>query len=114
MEIIGKVKHILDLIQGETEAGAWSRREIVVTTTGDDACDICISFFGERLVRRLEGIHTGDLVQVFAKIRSRQGRTGDKWFTSVEGNGVNLLQRTTTGVQTEIPLEEPPADDLPY
>lgn len=106
MEIIGKIKKVLDLIQGETEAGPWCRREVVITPTGDNGKDVCVSFFGERHVRKLESLHEGDLVQVQAAVRSRETTAG-RWFTSIEGSSINKLQKEPTA-QVEAP--DMPAD----
>lgn len=114
MEIIGKIKQVMALVQGQNEAGDWCRREIVITTVGDDAADICISFFGERAVRKLETVKVGDLVQAFARVRSRQGKMGDRWFTTVEGNGVNLLRRDSAGEQAAMQMETDDDVPLPY
>lgn len=92
MEIIGKVKVLCDLVQGETAAGTWSRRDVVVSTIGDDSRDICLSFFGDRKVDKLREVKPGDIVQVYATIRSK---TTDnvRWFTTVDASSVTVLQR---------------------
>ncbi len=106
MEIIGKVKVICDLVQGETAAGPWCRRDIVVTKSGDDGVDICVSYLGQRYVDKLRHVKVGDLVQVFGTIKSRQN--GERWYTSVEGNGISVLR--SEPVQVEMQMLSPTAD----
>lgn len=106
MEIIGKIKVICDLIQGETAAGPWCKKDVVVTTSGDNPVDVCVTFFGERHVQKLRPLKVGDLVQVFATVKSRNN--GEKWFTTVDAQGITVLR--TQGVQTEMQLAPPPTE----
>lgn len=110
MEIIGKVKVLCDLIQGETAAGPWCKRDVVVTTIGDDAHDIALTCFGERKVEKLTVVKVGDMVQAFCTVRSKA--SGERWFTSVDVSSLNVLQKA--GVQTEIPAEALPTDEPPF
>ena len=110
MEITGKVKELCELIQGETAAGPWCKRDVVVTTAGDDATDVAVTFFGERKVDKLRQVKVGDLVQVFGKVRSRNN--GERWFTSVEGQSLSLLKKEVqAGEQQEMRMEE---EDLSF
>lgn len=105
MEIIGKVKVVCDLIQGETAAGPWCKKDVVVTTSGDNSVDVCCTFFGERHVAKLQEVKEGDLVQVFATVKSRSN--GERWFTSVDAQSVTVLSRQPR--QAQMPLgSEPP------
>lgn len=97
MEIIGKIKVLCDLVQGETEAGPWCKRDVVVTTVGDEPHDVAVTFFGERKVNKLSELKTGDMVQVIATVKSRAN--GDRWFTTVDASSIAVLQRQP--VQTE-------------
>lgn len=109
MEIIGKIEVLCDLIQGETAAGPWCKKDVVIATSGDNTVDVCVTFFGERHVNKLHDVKVGDLVQVFATVKSRQ--SGEKWFTSVEGNGITVLKGSP--VQAEMQMQtdpEPPVD----
>lgn len=100
MEIIGRVKQICDLVSGETAAGPWCKRDMVVTTIGDDAHDVAVTFFGERKVEKLKEVKVGDTVQVFATVKSRSTDNGERWFTTVDASSLAVLQR-----QTERPPE---------
>lgn len=94
MEIIGKVRKMCLPIDGETAAGPWVKRDMVVTTAGDDARDVCVTFFGERKVEKLKAFKEGDMVQVFATVKSRAATDdSEKWFTSVDGSSVKLLSK---------------------
>lgn len=94
MEIIGKIKKVCPLIQGETVAGVWSKRDVVVATAGDDSHDVAVTFFGDRRVDKLRDVNEGDMVQVFATVKSRcADDQGDKWFTTVDASTIVVLQR---------------------
>lgn len=101
MEIVGKIKKLCLPVDGETAAGHWVKRDLVVTTVGDEPHDVCVTFFGERRVEKLTPLKEGDMVQVFATVKSRPTTTDDeRWFTSIDGSTVKLLTKVTA---------EPPA-----
>lgn len=107
MEIIGKIKVVCDLIQGQTAAGDWCKRDVVIATSGDNSVDICVTFFGQRHIDKLREIKAGDLVQVFGVVKSRQA--GDRWFTSVEASSITCLKGQPVQTALELPTaEEPP------
>lgn len=101
MEIIGKVKKVCSLVDGETAAGHWCKRDMVVTTVGDEPHDVAVTFFGERRVDKLCDIKEGDMVQVFATVKSRPSdNEQERWFTTVDASSVSVLQRQQ---KTELP-----------
>lgn len=88
-------------VDGETAAGPWVKRDLVVTTSGDEPRDVCVTFFGERRVEKLTPLKEGDMVQVFASIKSRPAdNEAERWFTTVDGSTVKLLTKA---------VAEPPA-----
>lgn len=95
MEIYGKVKKICLTVSGETSNGEWSRKDVVVTTVGDDPHDIACTFFGDRRIERLPGgLKEGDMVRVMAVVKSRNADSQmERWFTSVEASSIDVLQR---------------------
>ena len=97
MEIYGKVKKICLPVSGETSNGEWCRKDIVVTTVGDDPHDIACTFFGERRIERIPSdLKEGDTVRVMASVKSRcADNQGERWFTSVDASGIDVLQRQT-------------------
>ena len=105
MEIIGKIKQVCDLIEGSTAAGDWCKKDVVITTTGDEPRDIAVTFFGARRVDKLRELKEGDMVQCNATVKSRTN-DGSKWFTTVDGQSIALLQRQP--LQGALNLEEEP------
>ena len=97
MEIYGKVKKICLAVSGETSNGEWCKKDVVVTTVGDDPHDIACTFFGDRRIERLPGdLKEGDMVRVMAVVKSRNADSQmERWFTSVEASSIDILQRQT-------------------
>lgn len=106
MEIIGKVKELCDLVQGTTEAGNWCKRDLVVSTAGDEPRDVAVTFFGDRRVSKLSEVRPGDMVQVTAVVKSR--KSDMRWFTTVDGISIAVLQRQV------IKMDAPAEGDAPY
>ena len=104
MEIYGKVKKICLTVSGETSNGEWSKKDVVVTTVGDDPHDIACTFFGDRRIERLPGdLKEGDMVRVMATVRSRCADSQmERWFTSVEASNIDILQRQTPAATSPI------------
>lgn len=104
MEIIGKIKQVCDLIEGSTAAGDWCKKDVVITTTGDEPRDIAVTFFGARRVEKLRELKEDDMVQCNATVKSRTN-DGSKWFTTIDGQSIALLRRQPL---QQLNLEEEP------
>lgn len=57
---------------------------------------------------RAQQFKKGDHVEAFGLIKSRQGKTGDRWFTSFEAEGLRLVGAAETKLAE---AEEEPMDD---
>lgn len=53
---------------------------------------MAITFFGERRVAKLSELKVGDMVKVYATVKSRSGDDqGERWYTTVDGSTIVVL-----------------------
>ncbi|WP_185873341.1 DUF3127 domain-containing protein [Blattabacterium cuenoti] len=117
MEIIGKVKEILQLQKFES---GFKKRELVITTDEPYPQNILIEFIQDK-VGLLDIIKLQDKVKVFFNIKGREWKTPDgviKYFNSIQGWKIDVILNSNLSNKKEISsqssLSSDDFDDLPF
>lgn len=106
MKANAKVLEVGLLISGESDNGTpWEKQQVVVETLELEPQQLAIDFMGERRTKTTKTLKTGDEVTVSFGIRCR--KWADKWFTNLEGYGIQLTKKLDAGEGQE--GKEPPA-----
>jgi len=77
---------------------------------------VAVRCWGNQVKERAQQFSKGDLVEAFGRISSRQGKTGDRWFTSFEAEGLRLVEAANAKPPVANPNPAPPPDgeDIPF
>ena len=106
MKTNAKVLEVGLLISGESDNGTpWDKQQVVVETMELEPQQLDIDFMGERRTKTTKTLKTGDEVTVSFGIRCR--KWADKWFTNLEGYGIQLTKKLDAGEGQQ--EQEPPA-----
>lgn len=114
MRILGTVKELGQLIEGQTSNGGfWSKKDLIIEIAqGDKTVPLAITFFGDSRVRMIDALKPGTMVDVSCTIESRP--YDGKWFTQVNGYGFREYQPVTRQITPEQPtpteINMPPVD----
>lgn len=119
MKANAKVLEVGLLVSGQSDNGTdWEKQQVVVETLELEPQQLAIDFMGERRTKTTKTLKTGDEVTVSFGIRCR--KWADKWFTNLEGYGIQLTKKLDAGEGQEgkEPPEAPEAgkegDDAPF
>ncbi len=67
---------------------------------------VAVRCWANAVKERAQQFERGQCVEAYGKITSRQGKTGDRWFTSFEAEGLRLVapmvdERSEAGTDVE-------------
>ncbi|WP_185855552.1 DUF3127 domain-containing protein [Blattabacterium cuenoti] len=114
MEIIGKVKKILDIQKFNS---GFKKREIVITTEEPYPQNILIEFVQDK-VDLLNNIKLKDKIKIFINIRGREWTNNEgivKYFNSVQGWKIEVCEKDISEISSSpSPLSSDDFDDLPF
>ncbi|MBG16245.1 MAG: hypothetical protein CL853_07825 [Crocinitomicaceae bacterium] len=119
LTIKGQLVRILDPESGTSKAGKqWKKQSFLVNTGAQYNPEICFQLFGEDKIQMLDGINSGDQIEVSFNISSREynGRyfhNIDAWKITKETIADNNPESISPDLDLE-PLGEDEADDLPF
>ncbi|WP_185851035.1 DUF3127 domain-containing protein [Blattabacterium cuenoti] len=117
MEIIGRVKKLLDIQKFDS---GFKKREIVITTEEPYPQNILIEFIQEK-VDLLNSVREEDRVKVFINIRGREWKNPDgiiRYFNSIQGWKIEEIknsfgdQKASSTISSSFTPED--FDDLPF
>jgi len=75
---------------------------------------VAVRCWSNSVKERAQQFGIGDLVEAFGKISSRQGKNGDRWFTSFEAEALRLVEATELGRKDPEPGEPLGDDKVPF
>lgn len=113
MELAGKVKQILEPVEGENQRGKWRRQDFVIETEGEYPSEVCFTVWNEKF--DLSQLKEGMPVTVYFNLSSREHN--GRWYTSATAW---RIQSESAGEGEVIDREPPEAgsqeinDDLPF
>lgn len=114
MKVLGIVKKVLPLIEGQSDNGNFWEKQTVVVANGDEV--LAIEFMGQRRTKGTKQLKEGQPVAVTYNVRCNEYL--DKWYTRLEGTSIVALDYKYRDSETPADGERnpmPPAgEDLPY
>lgn len=118
MEITGKLIKKLDVETGESENGAWQKRQFIIETDDKYPKQICCMAWGDK-VDDIKDVAIGSKVTVSINIESRE--YNQRWYTDVRMWKI-VVENAPKSAQTATKQPEKkhdaevgsPEDDLPF
>ncbi len=114
MELTGKIKQILEPVEGENQRGKWRRQDFVIETGGEYPSEVCFTVWNEKI--DLSQLKEGSPVTVQFNLSSREHN--GRWYTSATAWRIAAPEGASEG---EVVDREPPEapsqeinDDLPF
>ena len=116
LTIKGQLVRILDPESGTSKAGKqWKKQSFLVNTGAQYNPEVCFQLFGEDKIQMLDGINSGDQIEVSFNISSRE--YNGRYFHNIDAWRIESLANTETNQMQEAPEFDTPAnedDDLPF
>ena len=119
LTIKGQLVKILEPESGTSKAGKqWKKQSFLVNTGAQYNPEVCFQLFGEDKIQMLDGIGSGEQIEVSFNISSREynGRyfhNIDAWKITKETLSSGNSEPVAPDMDLE-PLGEDEADDLPF
>ena len=110
MELQGKLIQKLDLQTGEGKNGTWSKRSIVIETSGDYPKKVCVDVFKDDALQMIEGLQIGCQLTCALNIESRE--YNGKWYTNVTAWKIDVLNKVPQASESQGAVED--LSDLPF
>ena len=115
MEVKGKVTQLLPQQSGMGKKGPWKKQEFILETQSQYPKKICFSIWGDKVDQF--NVATGDLVNVFVDLESRE--YNGKWYTEarawkIEKSGADSASPPPTDQEPFFTENSSAADDLPF
>ena len=117
LAITGKLVKALDVESGTSKAGKeWKKQSFVIDTGSQFNPEVCFSLFGEDKIAMLQGINTGEEIEVSFNLSSREynGRyyhNIDAWRINKAAGSVIAAHEDEAPFPAQTNAEE---DDLPF
>ena len=111
MEIIGIIKSKQVVESGVSKAGKeWKKQSIVLDMNKDFNSDVCISFFGDDKVARIQAFEVGMSVKVGVNVSSRE--FNGKFYHNIDGWRIDTVDAPS--FEAKPSQEEDTSGDLPF
>lgn len=119
LEIIGKIHSKLDIQNGVSARGNWSKQEFIIETQEQYPRKVCMNVWGVDKVEELTRYNIGDTVKASVNIESRE--FNNRWYTDVRAwklERMETQQPQQDGFPAAANATDFPADagedDLPF
>jgi hypothetical protein len=84
MNIIGKISKILPLESGVSKKGnEWKKQDVIITQLDTYSTDVCVTAFGEKAIKSINGFDVGDTVDIGCNVSSIE--VNGKYYTNING-----------------------------
>ena len=109
LKLNGTITKVLEVEKGTSKAGKeWQKQSFVIDTGDQYNPEVCFQLFGEDKIQMLNGINTGDKIEVSFNLSSREYK--GRYFHNVDAWKINK-----TEAQEPAPVNaDESEDDLPF
>lgn len=113
LEIEGTIIRMLDVQNGVSARGPWSKQEFVIEyQEGNFPTQICLNVWGEDKVKDLGRFNIGDRVKISFNLSSRE--YNGRWYTDVRAWRIEQAgQASSAAAPSQTPQQSAPAQEMP-
>lgn len=113
LEIEGTIIRMLDVQNGVSARGPWSKQEFVIEyQEGNFPTQICLNVWGEDKVKDLGRFNIGDRVKISFNLSSRE--YNGRWYTDVRAWRIEPAgQASSAATPSQTPQQSAPAQEMP-
>lgn len=113
LEIEGTIIRMLDVQNGVSARGPWSKQEFVIEyQEGNFPTQICLNVWGEDKVKDLGRFNIGDRVKISFNLSSRE--YNGRWYTDVRAWRIEPAgQASSAAAPSQTPQQSASAQEMP-